>query len=494
MTALLLPWRLIKTPIHYLQLAILYSVLAQPSAHAAHNDLPILGDATSGYVSQTQEFYLGRAWLRQLRAQANTINDPLTISFVEDLIYRLAPHSEVRDTRFEFVVIDQGELNAFAVPGGIIGINAGIFLYANDEDEISGVLAHELSHLSQRHFARQIENAERQAPIAIASLLASILLIATNNADAGFAGLIGSQAAAAQTQLSYSRDWEREADRNGMKTLVSSGLDPHAMPSMFEQMLAANRYNERPPEFLLTHPITDTRISDAANRAEAYPIKPRTRSFNFLILQQRAMIRYRLPANEQIAFFNRELSKSHDQKEQDSYRYTLAWIYQQERQYTKSLELINSLSKSHRDQPSVTILKAEILSQLKRANEAIRLLEQAYVLRPDSYPIAMSLAKIKTDNQQAKSALPDIKRWAERRGTDPIVWDQLADTAHKADNLALAYRARSEFFFLYGQKNKALGQLQQAIKKAEESKNYQQQAALKERLLQMSDSQESLSL
>ena len=494
MMALLLPWRLLKTPTHCIQLAILYAAFAMHSTQAAHNDLPVLGDATSGYVSQTQEFYLGRAWLRQLRSQANTINDPLTVSFVEDLIYRLAPHSEVRDTRFEFVVIDQGELNAFAVPGGIIGINAGIFLYANDEDEISGVLAHELSHLSQRHFARQIENAERQAPIAIASLLASILLIATNNADAGFAGLVGSQAASAQTQLSYSRDWEREADRNGMKTLVSSGLDPHAMPSMFQQMLATNRYNERPPEFLLTHPVTDTRISDAANRAQAYPIKPRTRSFNFLILQQRAMILYRLPASEQISFFNRERDKTSNKKEQDSYTYTLAWIYKQERKYAESLEFINSISKAYRDQPSVSILKAEILSQLNRADDAIALLEQAYTLRPDSYPIAMSLAKIKTDNGQAKNALADIKRWSERRGTDPIVWNQLSDTAHKADNLVLAYRAKSEFFFLYGQKNKALSQLQQAIKKAEESKSYQQQAALKERLLQMSNSQESLSL
>lgn len=494
MMAFLLPWRLLQTPAHYIKLAIIYSIFTMHSAQANQIDLPELGDATSGYVSQTQEFYLGRAWLRQLRAQANTINDPLTTSFVEDLIYRLAPHSEVRDSRFEFVIIDQGELNAFAVPGGIIGINAGIFLYANDEDEISGVLAHELSHLSQRHFARQVENAERQAPIAIATLLASILLIATNNADAGFAGLVGSQAAAAQSQLSYSRDWEREADRNGMKTLVNSGLDPHAMPSMFQQMLAANRYNERPPEFLLTHPVTDTRISDAANRAQAYPSKPRTRSFNFLILQQRSMILYRLPANEQISFFNRELRKTNNKKEKDSYRYTLAWIYQQERQYAKSLELINTVSKANRDQPAVSILKAELLSQLKKGNEAIDLLEQSYTLRPDSYPIAMSLAKTKTLNNQAKDALVDIKRWSERRGTDPIVWNQLSETAHKAGNLALAYRARSEFFFLYGQKNKALRQLQQAIDEAENNKDFQQQAALQERLLQMSESQESLSL
>ena len=463
-------------------------------SYAAHNDLPELGDASSGFVSQSQEHQLGRMWLRQLRAQANTINDPLTISFIEELIFRLAPHSEVRDHRFEFVVIDQGDLNAFAVPGGIIGINLGIFLHANDEDEISSILAHELAHLSQRHFARQVENAERQAPIAIASLLASILLIATNNADAGIAGIIGSQAASAQSQLAYSRDWEREADRTGMKTLVNSGLDPHAMPSMFQQMLAANRYNERPPEFLLTHPITDTRVSDAANRAQAFEIKKRTKSFNFLILQQRAQIRYSIPNADQITFFDKLLRRTSNELEKDSYRYSLAWINHQARHYQKSLKLLNSISQANSDQPAVAMLKAESLDQLQQGDAAIKTLQKTYQLRPDSYPTAISLAKMLSKHGQAELAISDIQRWSERRGTDPIIWNQLADTANKAKNLLLAYRAKSEYFFLNGQKNKALRQLKFAIETAEKERNFQQQARLKQRLIQMTESKESLSL
>lgn len=483
-----------NTITYYLKCVIIYILFALQSSYAAHNDLPVLGDSTSSYVSQSQEYLLGRAWLRQLRAKANTINDPITISFIEELIYRLVPHSEVKDSRFEFVVIDQGELNAFAVPGGIIGINAGIFLYSNDEDELSGVLAHELAHLSQRHFARQIENAERQSPVAIASLLASILLIASNNADAGFAGIVTSQAASAQSQLAYSRDWEREADRSGMKTLANSGLDPFAMPSMFQQMLSANRYNERPPEFLSTHPVTDSRISDAANRAEAYSKVSRTRSFNFLILQHRARIFYRLPSTEQLPYFANLYNKTSDQKERDSLLYTQAWIYKNRQEYPQALDHINKASELNSDQPAVSILKAEILSFLGKGEKAIKLLEDAYALRPDNYPIAISLAQIKTDNGQAKSAVSDIKRWSERRGTDPIIWKQVSDTAHKANNLILAYRARSEYFFLYGQKSNALRQLQQAIDLADKQNEFQQKLGLEQRLKQMSDSQESLSL
>jgi predicted Zn-dependent protease len=472
--------------------AIIYTALSVQLSFSANNDLPELGDSTSGFVSQSQEHQLGRIWLRQLRAQTLTINDPLTISFIEELIFRLAPHSEVRDHRFEFVVIDQGELNAFAVPGGIIGINLGIFLHADDEDEVSSILAHELAHLSQRHFARQIENAERQAPVAIATLLASILLIASNNADAGFAGIIGSQAASIQSRLAYSREWEREADRTGMKTLVSSGLDPRAMSSMFQHMLAANRYNERPPEFLLTHPITDTRVSDAANRAQAFKVQKRTRSFNFLILQQQAKIRYSIPIADQLSHFDKGLKATTNEKEKDSYRYSKAWVQFQARDYQPAQDSLLAISQTNQDQPAVAILMSKVLDQLGQTDKAITYLQDAYQLRPDSYPIAISLAKLMSQNNQAKAALADIQRWSERRGTDPIIWNQLADTANEAKELLLSYRAKSEYFFLTGQKNKAIKQLQFAVDYAEKQGNYQQQVRLKQRLTQLSETKESL--
>ncbi|CCK76705.1 MAG: M48 family metallopeptidase [Oleispira antarctica] len=483
-----------STSLKFIIAAIIYTAFSAQLSFSASNELPELGDSTSGFVSQSQEHQLGRIWLRQLRAQTLTINDPLTISFIEELIFRLAPHSEVRDHRFEFVVIDQGELNAFAVPGGIIGINLGIFLHAEDEDEISSILAHELAHLSQRHFARQIENSERQAPIAIASLLASILLIASNNADAGFAGLIGSQAASIQNQLAYSRDWEREADRTGMKTLVNSGLDPHAMSSMFQHMLAANRYNERPPEFLMTHPITDTRVSDAANRSQAFKIKERTRSFNFLIMQQQAEIRYLIPIADQFSYFDKALKATTNKKEKDSYRYSKAWVQFQARDYQQAWESLSSITKGNQDQPAVAILMSQVLDKLNQTKKAIAYLQDAYQLRPDSYPIAISLAKLMSQNGQAKAVLADIQRWSERRNTDPIIWNQLADTANEAKELLLSYRAKSEYFFLMGQKNKAIKQLQFAIEYAEKNGNFQQQTRLKQRLIQISEEKESLDL
>lgn len=218
-------------------------------AQAASNDLPNLGDSTSGIVSLQQEQQLGRTWLRQLRNQAVLIDSPHAKQFLEDLVFQLVPYSDLNYSELEFVIVDQATLNAFAVPGGIIGINYGLLMHARDEDELAAVLAHELAHLSQRHFARRIEQSQKQQPIAMAAILASILLIASNNPDAGFAGLMSSQAANIQEQLAYSRDWEREADRLGIKTLAAAGLDPQAMPSMFEQMQRASRFSQRPQSF-----------------------------------------------------------------------------------------------------------------------------------------------------------------------------------------------------------------------------------------------------
>ena len=136
---------------------------------------------------------------------------------------------------------------------------------------------------------------------------------------------------------------------------------------------------------------------------------------------------------------------------------------------------------------------SKVLDQLEQTDKAITYLQDAYQLRPDSFPIAIGLAELMTKNGQAKEALADIQRWSERRDTDPIIWDQLAETANKSKNLLLAYRAKSEYFFLNGQKNKAVKQLQFAVAYAEKTGTYQQQERLKQRLAQISEAKESLS-
>lgn len=457
--------------------ATLHSSLATPGVQ-----LPELGDSASAYVSLQQEHDLGRLWLRQLRAHANVVDDPLAVQFLEKTIFRLAPYSEVRINDFEFVMVDQRDLNAFAVPGGIIGVNLGLFLYTRDEDEVSGVLAHELAHLSQRHFARQIEQADKQAPIALATLLASILLIATNNPDIGFAGLIGSQAASIQSQLAYSREWEREADRLGIKTLADAGLDPYAMPSMFQQMLKASRYQQRPPEFLLTHPVTESRVADAAGRAEQYQRQVRTSSLEFYLLQHLALIRYQLQGDQKLSYFKQLIddNKTHP-TQRAAALCSLAGLALEQQQPQEALGYLQSLAKEFSQHSAVIALQAQTQQALGQKAQAITLIEAALPFAPQDYLLLTSLASIYEQQNNFATAARIWRQLSEQRPTNPTVWRYLALNASKSTQETLALRAQAEFLFYTGQQPQALRQMELAIRQAKKEGDFRQEQALKQR-------------
>ena len=163
------------------------------------------------------EHQLGRTWLRIFRSQVPTVDDPLLFDYLENLIYQLVRYSKLEDRRIEMVVVDNSAINAFAVPGGVIGIHNGLLLWAQTEDELATVLAHEIAHLSQRHFSRGVEFQQKQQPLALAAMLASLVLMATAGSDVGMAALSATQAATQDSALRYSRGNEQEADRSACK-------------------------------------------------------------------------------------------------------------------------------------------------------------------------------------------------------------------------------------------------------------------------------------
>ncbi len=242
--------------------SILIATLCQ-FATASNINLPELGDSSSALVSPHQERELGQTWLRMFRSRVLTSSDPILYSYIEDLLHGLVEYSELTDPRLEIILVKKAARKAGVVPGGVCGGQSGLFLYAESEDQLASVLAHELAHLSQRHFARGVEKRQKSSIPTMAAMLASLVLAATVGGDAGIAAMTATQAAALDSQLRFSRQNEQEADRIGMRTMVAGGLDPNAVPSMFERMLKSTRYSQRPPEFLLTHPVTESRIADS---------------------------------------------------------------------------------------------------------------------------------------------------------------------------------------------------------------------------------------
>ncbi|MFT6261433.1 MAG: putative Zn-dependent protease [Bermanella sp.] len=394
------------------------------------------------------------------------MHNPVLTDFTENLIYHLASNSQVADRRLEIIIIDSKELNAFAVPGGVIGINAGLFLHAKTEAQFAAVLAHELAHLSQRHFARRVEEGRKRAPIALATLLGSIMLLATSNTEAGFAGLMTSQAASTQMALNYSRDAEREADRLGLHTLVAAEINPKGMPEMFRQMFDSHKYSQRPPEFLLTHPVTENRISDAAGRVDNLNIKGFKDSIDYQLMRTAIQVQY-LSKSHNETYFKDQLSKQTlpFNKQIAAYGLTLALIEQ--KKFKQALVQTKNLLAMDKTKISYLILQQLVSFELGDTKIALTKLAQLIDINPNNHSLIMTYSKLLAKDSQFNLATMVLKKHSQVRSSDPSVWQRLTEYQSKTNNQVGMLQAYAEYLFLTGRKSQAVTQLKRALKISE---------------------------
>ncbi|MFP5440154.1 MAG: M48 family metalloprotease [Gammaproteobacteria bacterium] len=460
----------------------------------AADTLPALGDAGSGIVSPEGERRLGAAWLRALRGNTHLYYDPLVNEYLELLAWRLASHSDIAEPRLTLVMLNSNEINAFAVPGGVMGVNAGLLLAAADEGEVAAVLAHELAHLSQRHFARGLDQQRQQTPLALTALLASILVAATVGGDAGAAAIVSTQAGFAQKQLAFSRDNEREADRVGMQTLARAGFAPEAMPEFFEKMQRASPVDtERYPEFLLTHPVTDTRISDSRNRARQLPpsIEAKRSDLDFRLARVRLQVGFARDAVEAVALFGDGL-KNGSAHDRDAMRYGLALAQLRAGRHDDALATIAPLRRAEPERIAWRIGEAEILLAADKAHQAAESLVDGLALAPDNFPLAMLAAQALLRDNRAARAVALLERQALLRRDDPNVWALLARARGATGDTVGVHAARAEVLFLRNQPDPAHEQLELGIKAA--GTDFARAAPLRNRLREIEQTRDDFRL
>ena len=420
--------------------------------------LPELGDRVSGAVSTAEEKLIGREFLKQVYFQAPLISDALIQEYTELLTYRLSEYSEVKDRRFTVLLIDDDSLNAFAAPGGVIGVNGGLFLNADNEAQFSSVMAHELAHLSQRHFARNILNAQDRSLASSLTMISSIALaLISNNPGAMMVG-----SALMQTQnLRYSRLFEKEADRVGFANLVKAGYDPKAMGEMFENMNDLRRLaGEAPPEFLLTHTLSSSRISDALNAAECIPVEGTKKdSLEFSLIKSRLKVYYETIPSQSIRFFNAEMIKENS----DSNIYGLALAYSQNNNLGKSENLINILIKKYPKNLFLNTSKIEILTKAQKYDEALKLANTFLEISPKNYPLTIAKSKLLLEMKRFFESEELIRDLLIRRNEDPELWLLLSEIQRNSKNIVGYHQSRAEYFLLLGQNEQALGQLEFAL-------------------------------
>lgn len=431
---------------------------------AAQTPLPSLGDRISGTVSIDQEYAMGQQFLSQLRRSAPTIPDALLNTYLENVTYRLASRSQLQDHRLSFVIIDSEQLNAFAAPGGIIGVNTGLFLNAQTEAEFASVMAHEIAHVSQRHFARGVDQAQAARIPQLATLLASVVIMATSDASHGTAAVTAAQGRALENQLRFSRSNEAEADRVGQDTMYAAGFDPDAMTSLFERLIAINRFGRRPPEFLLSHPVTESRIADSRGRAVRYPAKEYSNNLEYQIQRARVVAHYAIDKAAHVATTARALESSTSDFTRDANRYALAVAYQENKQYAEATSTLAPLLEKDSNRISYIVTQAEIFTEQNEAGQAIEFLRRPLEINPNNHPLTMAYVNALVEMRAYAQAAEVMEKHTSVRPNDHHLWFQLAEVQGQAGNISKVHQARAEYFILIGDYRSAREQLNYALR------------------------------
>ncbi|WP_372965428.1 M48 family metalloprotease [Marinobacter sp.] len=440
------------------------TLASAPSLNAQSANLPSFG-GSGGLIAGQQEASIGQQVMTSIRRSAPQIEDPLVYDYLNNIIYRLVPSAPLDNRNLSLVLIDSPALNAFAVPGGVVGVNGGLFLNAATEQQFASVLAHELAHLSQRHFARRMEQNETSAPLTLAGMIAGIVLSAVTQSDIGIAAIAGTQALALQNMLAYSRAHEQEADRVGMDILASAGMDPRGMPEMFEIMMRQNRLQgNQMPEYLSTHPLTQSRVADTQNRAEQYPSKRVQDGQEYHLMRSRLQVHYANSAEAAVEIFESYLNRD-DVQHHDAIRYGLAVAYQQNKQLVNAEQILRDLLDKNPGRITFQVTLAEVLADQKRYEDARTLLQSALARNPGNYPITWSLANIEIADGNGAAAANYLKDLSRQRPSGDQIWLRLAEAEGMARNIVGVHRARAEYEVLMGNLRSAQRQLRQAQEK-----------------------------
>ncbi|MGJ8694293.1 MAG: beta-barrel assembly-enhancing protease [Thalassotalea sp.] len=465
--------------------------LCAANVHGQLNDknkLPEIGAAGTSVLSIEKERIIGEAMMRQLRSQQGVMNDPVLMEYINTLGNNMVKNANDVNYAFEFFLINNNDINAFAFFGGHIGVHSGLITTASNESELASVIAHEISHVTQRHLARKIEAQSRTQPLSTAGLISGIL-IALVNPTVGMAALSTSIAASQQASINYTRSNEQEADRVGIALLANSGFDPYGAPNFFGKLAEKYRYTTKPPAMLLTHPLPDSRISDARIRAQSYPVRPLAPSLNFELAKARIISRYQNNPSDNITFFEKQLSKKR-YAIKEAAEYGLAISYFENKEYDKAQALLSELLMKD----SKNLFYLDVLSDIGIATKAfdktIEMLTNMHKLMPNNQVVSLNFANVLLEAGKIEEAGQLLRDFLLVKPEHFIAYDLLSAVYKKQNDTAMMHATQAEIYALLGAYPRAVDALQTAYTHA--NKQPLLRKRFKARILQFQDQQDKL--
>lgn len=441
---------------------VLAACLTQPVLATESIALPDIGEAGANVVTPEEEAQIGEGILQQLRRAGKLTVDPLLLDYLQSLGYKLAAGAPAARYDFHFFLVNDPTINAFALPGGYVGVNDGLILAARDESELAAVLAHEIVHVTQRHHFRGEDNSSNLAMTA--ALIAAVLL--GGNSQVGEAAMASAAANSIESRLRFTRSNEQEADRIGIGMLAQAGFDPTAMPRFFERLQQnARLYGPEAPEFLRTHPVTSDRIADSRSRAQQLHTSgpPHKDSLGFELMRARLQVMTADTPADAVQRFQKAL-KDGSTPRKDVARYGLALALLKDARPAAARPYADALLRDDPQRIAYVVLKARTEEQAGDGAAARKVYHDALALMPDNPALTYYYAQALLEGGKAQTARDLLQAFVYKRHAGPEYYRLLAQAEADSGHPAQSHAAQAEYHYLNGELHPAIEQLELALK------------------------------
>ncbi|MEO8718668.1 MAG: M48 family metalloprotease [Burkholderiales bacterium] len=462
-----------------LLLALLIAVTGRAIAQA----LPELGDASARSVPPQMERRIGEDVMREIRFRDPAyVEDAEITDYLQGLGRQLVSQVPGARQDFEFFAMRDPAINAFALPGGFVGVNTGLIMLAENESELASVLAHEIAHVAQHHIARLI-GAQQQMQIPSMVALAAAILLGASRPDLAVGAAAAVQGGAIQQQLGYTRDFEREADRIGMQTLQAAGFDVRAMPSFFDKLQRNGRLGDdgTVPGYLRTHPMTTERIADAEGRAASAPYRQHLDSVDFYLVRAKLRAESGEPLEAVASFADAVRDRRY--ANEAAARYGLVSARLRARQLGEARTDLAALRATGAASPMIETLSARLQQAEGDAAAALATLAQALQRYPGRLPLIYAYAQALQAAGRQQEALAVLAEPLRRHPGDMRLRALQAQTYAALGKRLLQHQAQAELYLLRGSVPAAIEQLQLA--QAAGDGNFYELSAVEARLKEL---------
>ena len=467
-------------------LSLLLCTTLATMSPAFGDSLPDLGESARADLSPQLEKKIGESIMNDIRLhEPSYVDDPEINEYLNRLGSRLVAASTSPGADFHFFAIRDSQVNAFAMFGGFIGINTGTILTSQSESELAGVVGHEISHVTQSHLARQISAQKQQSVLGMIAMAIALLAVRSNSQAAGGA-IAGSEAAMIQSQLAFSRDFEREADRVGYDILERAGFDPRGMSEFFERLQRSSRvYENNAPVYMRSHPITVERISDMQNRQARAPYKQIRDSLDFQLV--RAKLRAQLGSPKEAVSDFETLLRERKFASEAAVRYGLAYSLYRAKKYAQAEQELEMVRRQKSGSAMAESLAGELKASAGDLSAAATIFREAL----QRFPLSRALAYGYADTLFSLRSYDKLQAFLDEQlqsyTTDPKLYSLQAKTHAMQGRKLQQHRALAEMYILQGRLVQAIEQLQFAQRAGDG--NFYEQSVVDARLRELKKQQ-----